>query len=240
MSKSLYAIALHEAGHAVAAHCLGLRVRSATITPDDGSLASVGWERADATAFAEVIALLAGEIAESLDDDGTAQLPSDNSRGDRGKARELVDQIGPSLGVHRSEILATGHRRAVVLVNAQRPVIEYVASRLMEECSLYDDELRRDIDFARRQWPSWHMPDGELTKPEPSPRPRSRAVEIDHTTAEGRRLYRDMHRRRLQRLAREQGMSPEEGEQLFERWQREWGSKRDRTVTRVGAPMRVR
>jgi ATP-dependent Zn protease len=153
-------VAYHEAGHAVVALALGLRVRGATIVPDDATLGGF-WYRTDVAVDDWVAMKIAGLVAVAVFadalpavntgdlfiDDGTVQRFPETVLHARGDLDDLFATLGrdddddaPSSFV--TEVLEGGALRATTILRTHRGVVEAIAQALLERNTLTAVELR--------------------------------------------------------------------------------------------------
>ena len=158
------ATAYHEAGHAVAGLCLGLRVRHATIEPDGDSDGHVMSEREKpSTAFAiergdvwhssrfraekRVMRLLAGEVAQRRYNPRSVRWR--HAESDRNQSLDILFKYSPyedALDVnHHYEML---REWTVSLIEQHWHLVEAVAKALLEHRELSGTQVRAVIQAA--------------------------------------------------------------------------------------------
>lgn len=159
------ATAYHEAGHAVAGLCLGLRVRHVTIVPDEDSAGHVKSEREKpSTAFAVecgylwhpsrfraeklVMRMLAGEVAQRRYNPRSVRWRHGQS--DRNQSLDILLKYNPyedAPGLtHHYEML---RKWTVSLIEQHWHLVEAVAKALLEHRQLSGTQVRAVINAAQ-------------------------------------------------------------------------------------------
>ncbi len=128
--NSLRTVAIHEAGHAVIAAALGIKVEGIALDSNSGRVRTRCPEQNISEIERSLIVTLAGPIAERL----LIGDPSDESvfRGDRKDEIELTAKMAEQVGLFEADLRALDcERRATSLVFAKRKEIQILADRLM-------------------------------------------------------------------------------------------------------------
>lgn len=156
----LQATAHHEAGHAVVAFLLGFRVTSATIVPGSDYAGMVVYrprgkvDLKSATAVMRIkaedwiISILAGDIAQRRYDPRSSRHW--HGTADRSHATDIALSLCGS-GESATAYLAWLSIRTKDMVHGRWPIVEKIATLLLERKTISGDELRAAILPAPRQ-----------------------------------------------------------------------------------------
>jgi hypothetical protein len=159
--------AYHEAGHAVAAWCLGVRVCGATIIPDDDSSSHVKlgrektrtciallwgdrWHPSRFRAEKRVMTLQAGEVSQRRYNSRSVRRY--HSRRDLNQSLDILLQYSPYEEepdvTHHYQML---HKWTEALIEQHWHLVEAVAKALLEHRKLSGNQLRDVIRTAQRK-----------------------------------------------------------------------------------------
>ena len=131
LDHALRAVAYHEAGHAVVALALGLRVARVEIFPEDYSGGADADDAGHLSLEDQIAICVAGMVAEDV-----FEAPASHELahcGDHGRVIELLDEIDETTG---DELRGKGYQRASDLLKAHAASVEDIAAQLLAHCKI--------------------------------------------------------------------------------------------------------